>query len=295
VERRGRASSPRRHVMRTVVHGAIVIGPRRTHDNGMTKDCDAAGWSREHALEVIRHNIETSGFHIYVVGAGIVTPRFAYTIGLRESLGAELVLAGALYYETTDDVLEILHAVRKQLAKATHSKLGSRWHAEVTVRGKGTFTLRKAAPPWSKLLLGALDYYQLDDIDAYQIVPDSKHRTIDVPDMTRPWCGADERIWNGTEAWPYTVPEDSRVMMPLDVLLGEPVTEVARWEEDYWEMFADVDRPSTEGEARLVSLGFMLAVDPSLELAVDLGIGQGLEREDTASEWIVWESSSRDD
>jgi hypothetical protein len=55
--------------------------------------------ARAKALEQIKHNIEKSGFHVYIVMGAGPTPRFAYTIGLRESLGAELVLAGGLYYE----------------------------------------------------------------------------------------------------------------------------------------------------------------------------------------------------
>ena len=56
---------------------------------------------RKKALATIKRNIEKSGFHIYIV-AGEQTPRFAYTVGLRESLGAELVLAGGLYYDAQE-------------------------------------------------------------------------------------------------------------------------------------------------------------------------------------------------
>ena len=53
---------------------------------------------RERALEVIRENIACSGHHTYVVSAGGQTPRFAYTIGVSESIGVELILAGAIFY-----------------------------------------------------------------------------------------------------------------------------------------------------------------------------------------------------
>jgi hypothetical protein len=53
---------------------------------------------RHSALDEIRRNIAESGFHIYVV-TGSGKPHYGYTIGLRESLGAELILAGAYFYE----------------------------------------------------------------------------------------------------------------------------------------------------------------------------------------------------
>ncbi len=49
---------------------------------------------RATALEQIRRNIESHRFHIYVVGGNGSDRRFVYTIGLRESLGAELDRAG---------------------------------------------------------------------------------------------------------------------------------------------------------------------------------------------------------
>ena len=45
------------------------------------------------ALNDIRENIAKHGFHTYVVTGGGY-PHFGYTIGLTESLGAELILAG---------------------------------------------------------------------------------------------------------------------------------------------------------------------------------------------------------
>ncbi|MGB6387419.1 MAG: hypothetical protein WBE45_20310 [Terriglobales bacterium] len=48
------------------------------------------------ALNRIRENIARSGHHIYVVSGG-ATPRFVYTI-VSESIGVELILAGAILY-----------------------------------------------------------------------------------------------------------------------------------------------------------------------------------------------------
>jgi Domain of unknown function (DUF4262) len=253
---------------------------------------------RKKALALIKRNIEKSGFHIYIVSGNGPTPRFAYTIGLRESLGAELVFAGGFFYEKSEQILKILHSLRKQLAGGLNDKLGPIWQSEFIVPKIGKFTLRRAHPSWARsLLLGALDYYSIEDIDAYQIVPQTQHRTIDVPNMSAEWSTTAEPVWRWREdEWPYPISPDSEVMTNLDALRGEPITEVVRFEERYWEMYAGASGPDVpEDEARLIPLGCLLAFDPSLMPIVDLAIGEGIWRDDASSEWSVMQSPTPDD
>jgi Domain of unknown function (DUF4262) len=248
--------------------------------------------SRKKALALIKRNIKESGFHIYLVTGKGPFPRFAYTIGLRESLGAELVLAGGYFYEKDDELLEILHSLRKQLARGTKAKLGPVWHSEYTVPSLGKFTLRKAQASWSRsLLLGALDYYSSEDVDAYQIVPDTKHHTIDVPNMSKEWSSTNEPVWQWLhDPWQYAVSRDVEVMTNLDALRGAPITEACRFEEEYWEMYAGASGPEvSEDDARLVPLGCLLALDASLAPLLELAIGDGLWRDDQSSEWYSME------
>src|SRR5437879_840265 len=93
---------------------------------------------RKLALEQIRENIARTGRHIYVVAGGAATPRYAYTIGVSESIGAELILAGASFY-MNDDVAPILNDIAAQLKSKTE------WEAmKFEVAEHGSFTLRKA-------------------------------------------------------------------------------------------------------------------------------------------------------
>jgi hypothetical protein len=247
---------------------------------------------RDEALKRIERNIEKSGFHIYIVGGGAV-PRFSYTIGLREMLGAELVLAGALYFESKDDVLAIIHALQKQLERPVAGKLGTKWSASLDVGGCGAFTFRKAHSSWVRsLLLGALDYYQVDDIDAYQIVPDAEHRTIDVPNLAREWNATTEPVWQWlNEPWPFSIPSEATAMTDLAALRGAPVTEACRWEDDYWEMTAAPGPDVPDEEARIVPLATLIASDSSLRAVVDLEIGAGLWRESDGA-WNRWEKTA---
>src|SRR5215467_918026 len=126
---------------------------------------------KKQALDEIRKNIAQSGHHVYAVSGGGADPRFAYTIGVSESIGVELILAGAILY-MYDDVGTIINDIAAQLKAQADRRV-----FEVT--GLGSFSLRKVDSSWAaELMLGAFDYYQKRDIPALQIVPDKDHWTI---------------------------------------------------------------------------------------------------------------------
>jgi hypothetical protein len=60
-------------------------------------------------LKLIKRNIQQFGFHIYFFTGGNI-PRFVYTIGLMESIKAELIIAGAIFY-TGDEVKRIINTI----------------------------------------------------------------------------------------------------------------------------------------------------------------------------------------
>jgi len=89
------------------------------------------------------------------------------------------------------------------------------------------------------MLLGVFDYYRRADVQAYQIMPDSNHFTNDIPDMSKEWSVSTEHVWQWlNRKWSYNIPESSTVIINLYALQGESITELMRWEQDEWEMFA---------------------------------------------------------
>jgi hypothetical protein len=64
---------------------------------------------RKAALDLIRQNIALYGFHTYVITGGGI-PHYAYTIGLSQSFGAEIVLAAAYFY-LLDELPKIIKGV----------------------------------------------------------------------------------------------------------------------------------------------------------------------------------------
>jgi len=239
---------------------------------------------RKLALDRIRENIARTGHHIYLVAGG-AAPRFAYTIGVSESMGAELILAGASFYPD-DQVAPIIDDIVAQL------KRQRAWEAKkFKVDEHGSFTLRKAHASWAPaFLLGALAYYQVREIPALQLVPDEAHWTIDVPDLSAPRSAAAEPAWRWLhEPWTYPVPKDAGALTNLAALRGERVTRAMRWEEDKWEILAGTESDIRNDESRIVPLGTLLAADESLVPAVHLPIGEGLWRDAApGSEWHPW-------
>jgi hypothetical protein len=237
---------------------------------------------REQALKEIQSNIAELGRHVYVVSAS-PTPRFAYTIGCSEVLGAEIIFAGASFY-SLDEVVKIINYIAVNLQSQDAAEATS-----FEVSSCGSFSLRSVDISWVKMLmLGALDYYQKSSIPAIQIVPDEAHWTVDVPDLTEPWSSITAPAWQWLrEPWMFPVPSKSTAITNLDALRGERITEAMRWEEGEWELFAGAGPEVPKDSIRVVPLGTLVAADASLEPVVNLRIGDGLWR-DVDSMWHPW-------
>lgn len=241
------------------------------------------GNNRKAMLDKIRSNIANNGHHIYLVLGG-ASPRFSYTIGVRESYGHELILAGASYY-LDDEVKRIINGIAAEL------RVPNSWESiNFTINPLGKFSLRAVDPTWMKMMmLGALDYYNVADIPALQIVPDKEHWTVDIPDLSKPWSATLEPVWQWlAQQWKYPVPESSIAITNLDALRGQSVTEVMRWESDQWEMFSGSGPDVPKNDVREVSLGTLLGADQTLFPVANLAIGKGLWRDPEDLKWHPW-------
>jgi hypothetical protein len=239
---------------------------------------------KKSALELIRSNIAKHGHHIYLVQGSEAVPRYAYTIGLREPLGAELVFAGAAVFYA-DDVTRVINEVAGRLTAGTNPS-----ETAFTVEPLGTFSLQVVDASWaSELLLGASDFYGVPTIPALQILPDEDHWTIDVPNLARAWSATAEPVWRWRrEPWAYPVPRNSLATTNLDALRGGRITEAARWEEEQWELFAGAGPDVPPDEIRVVPLGTLLAVDQSLDAVTQLDVGRALWRDAEDGDWNRW-------
>lgn len=237
---------------------------------------------RKLALAKIRSNIARHGYHVYVIGGNEV-PRYAYTIGLFDKLGAELIFAGG-YYFSVDEVKSIIDVAATELSKEGNSS------ARGFKGGSfGNFELNSVDSSWSEfMLLAAFDVYNNNEIRAKQICPNSEFRTIDVPNMADKW-GESEPIWkhlgSGKSARGQKL---LRAVTNLRALRGERITEAARWEDDDWELFAGRGPDVLPEDVRVVPLNILVAFDPTLEEIANLEVGQARWRDAGETRWQVW-------
>lgn len=240
--------------------------------------------TKEAALKRIRDNIACYGHHVYTVSGGGPLPRYVYTIGLSDRIGAELIFAGATFF-MGDDTRRIVNTIAAEWTPGKTS---------YTVDSLGRFSLRKADLSWTgRLMLGALDHYGSSSINAWQVVPEPAYWTLDIPDTCKPWSAEEQPVWQWMHVpWTLPVSSSSTAATDLAALRGDRVTEAARWEEDEWELFAGESSNLPEEQARVVPLGTLLAVDSSLMPVVTLSVGSALIRDSDEGEWEPWGGDS---
>lgn len=239
---------------------------------------------REQFLALIESNIDKHGYHVTIVNSP-VEPRYAYTIGLSEVLGFEFIFAGGIYYKKDD-----LFRIFDEIIKETKTRNGI-VNEGISVDALGTFSFSKVKSSWSKLtMLGVFDFYKRNEIEAYQVIPDQEHHTLDIPDMSKEFNVASEPVWQWLDReWDYPVPRDSTVVTNLDALKGEVITEVMKWEKNEWEIFAGAGPDVLKEDKRVVSLGTLLGIDKSLmPAAFNLEIEKGMWRDPSDLVWHAW-------
>ena len=238
---------------------------------------------KESYLNLIKKNINDYGFHLTTVN-NILEPRYSYTNGLKEKFGFELIFAGGIYY-LLDDLNKIFEAIFIKLKKYENKS-----NLKFEINHLGTFSLLHVDHSWTKtMMLGVFDYYKIDKVDAFQIMPDKNHFTLDIPDMSKKYDSHSEAIWKWlTVEWNYKVPKNSTVITNLKSLFGEVITEVSRWEINEWEMFAGSGPDVKNEEMRVVSLATILGIDETLIKSIDVEVGKGIWRDSLSSGWNEW-------
>ena len=234
---------------------------------------------RQEFLKLIEENIRKNNFHItFVVESQ--NPHFAYTIGLFEKFGFELVIAGGFVSKAQNE--KKFNTIFSGLNK------GLNVDAVFTDEDGGVFELVEVHSTWKeRMTLGVFDYYKNDKVKVFQVL--SEDRLIDTPIMSNKW-NENDKIWCWLDKdWTEDVPLSSHVVTNIDFLKGGTITDVMRWEDEYWEMFVGEGSDVPDENVRILPIGTMLGIDESLRPAIELSIGKGLWRENKESEWSLWE------
>lgn len=231
----------------------------------------------------IDRNIKLYGYHITIVTGG-PCPRFSYTIGLKDKLGYELIFAGGENF-SIDEVKIIIQNLYTSILENFSTDNNHMYNTSL-----GEFTISNADPTWSNLLaLGVFDFYQTKQIKTCQVIPEQRNRTLDVPDLAKKYGAHNEPIWKWlTVDWPYLVSFKSIAITNIGCLYGQKATEVTRWEDNEWEIFAGTGPDIEKENIRIVPLATLLGIDSSLEPVLKLNISDGIWRDATELIWHKW-------
>jgi hypothetical protein len=241
-------------------------------------------FGREKFLQLIESNIAKYGYHVTIVSESVL-PRFSYSIGLNDTLGFELILAGCAIYQHKD-ISKIFAKIVSEFNQGRNNE-----GTNILNDSLGTFKLSEVKPTWSeKMMLGVYDYLDVKEFKGLQIIPDKMHYTNEIPEMDKEYHENEQPVWKWlTQKWPYPVPKESLVTTNIDALKGEYIKEVMRWENDSWEMFTMPGPDVPDEDVRIVSLGTMLGIDESLEPSVHIKLEEGIWRKDKDSDWNKWQ------
>lgn len=239
--------------------------------------------NKKEFLDLVKSNIDNYGYHITLVSGG-TEPRYAYTIGLTEKIGFELLFAGGIFY-LKDEVYTIFNAIVEALDDGINLE-----ESHIEIDNLGVFSHSKVHNSWSEvMMLGVFDFYNTKHITTFQVKPDAKHYTLDIPNMAEKWSPIKEPIWQWLcEDWKLPIPQNATAITNLDALMGKLTTEVMRWEDDEWEIFAGAGPDVQKKDIRVVPIGVLLGIDKSLHDITSLEIGKGVWRDSKEQVWNKW-------
>lgn len=228
--------------------------------------------SHESFKELVRRNVSRFGFHVNFVGGGGQVPSFAYTIGLRDKLDFELLVAGCSLLGAT--------GAFEKLSYAASLALNDEFDSRVSVS--------EVRQQWvDLLLLGAIEYCPSVPLRAYQLIAPLVSKTIDQPD-TSSVTDLEREPWKWlTSDWTFPVPRTSRVVTDTDLLMGRPALEAVRWEDEVWEVFSRPGPEIEKSDVRIVPLSVILSDQSNVSLMY-LDIGGALWRASGDTDWVKW-------
>ncbi|UKB82741.1 hypothetical protein LF887_17205 [Chryseobacterium sp. MEBOG06] len=235
-------------------------------------------------LSNIKSHIKDFGYHVTIVTGNSPLPKYYYTIGLNQKFKFELAFAGGAIYKN-EEIKKIINFIVEKLNINTFDN-----NFNIQLDNLGSFTISLIHESWSHLMFdGIFDYYGSSDIKVFQIIPDTEHKTLEIPDMSIKFDEKNQPVWQWlVKDWIYPIDQNSIVFTDIDALFGKKILELMRWEESEWEMFTDDGTQIPKHMKRAVSFGTILGIDDGLNPAMYLPIEKGLRRENGNSEWNNW-------
>lgn len=224
-------------------------------------------------------DVRTVGWHVIGIEADEEGPALAYTVGLQHSFGhPELVMFGL----PIDTLFGALNALGDAI------KDGGRFQAEEeTDQALGGYLVlfETVAPAHYREYLGyARWFYQGDHFAALQCVwPDAQPRYPTDPEFNTQLAGLQPSL-SAERTWSFHAGRNRAVFTTRPVLEeSHPVLLVSHDAEGDWQFLCGTTSKTEDG--RLVGLGTILEIDPTLSALADLPSGWQAARSAMGEPW----------
>jgi hypothetical protein len=229
-------------------------------------------------LEKTKHNIEKYGLQVMSIRASDYLPSFSYSIGLLESYRhPELICFGLsinLMHTLINDVAALIKQGEKIEPGRNYDNIFANSVAQFVQVDAGN------VPDYFKL---ALNYYQLDQIPAMQLVWTDRENRF-------PWdVGFEEEfvykqpLLDRNAAFKFREPTNLGIITTRQWLdLDQPILRVVHCHDGDWQ-FLTGDQVLDDG--RIVALEQVVLQDPTLNELFNLDYGEAADRSQAGGRW----------
>ena len=225
-------------------------------------------------FEKLNQDIEKFGWHIVLVREDDEGPGFGYTVGVHKTLGQpEIIMIGLPRLEAMGAILN---------GVATDMKGGRRFEVDKpsggVIEGFDCVFRPVHVSHYDGYLGQAMRFYKGTGFPVLQCVwPDKKGRYPWDKDAAQGLAGQQPVL---DAPWPFKEPRSTAVFTTRQVLeQGRPIAIVSHDVEDgAWQFLCDTEERG-DSDARVVDLGCMIGLDPSVGQLADLPLGWWAWRE----------------
>lgn len=225
-------------------------------------------------------DIEQYGWHIVGIEADDEGPGFAYSVGLHHTLGHPEVIVFGL--ASADTMAQIINGIGDAVRSGTRFE---DWHeSDEILEGYSCMFRKVPIEAYPEYLGYAMWFYRPDQFPVLQCVwPDKEGRY--------PWEAECDPIVRQRQPvlaietdWPFLLPKNRAVITTCRVLDGtHPIMLVSHDEDGNWQFLCGTTNDTKDG--RVVCLGTIVELCPSVVEVADLPLGWQARRESEDSEW----------
>lgn len=225
-------------------------------------------------------DVRRVGWHIVGIEDGPEVPAFAYSIGMQYTLNHPEIIILGLSDATT--MANIINTIGEEVRKGTRFQ---DWHeSDQIVEGYSCIFRTVPSDVYPDYLGYAMWFYRPEPFPVLQCVwPDNQHRFPWHPDC-HPKVRQRQPILAQNVGWLFAEGKNRAVFTTNRVLDGtHPVLRVSHDNEGDWQFLCDTSTLSADG--RIVCLGNIVDLHPSVAEVADLPEGWVAVKESVNSPW----------